>query len=407
MKSIMWLLVTLLPCLVQALDAPVVGITATTDGDSVYVTLAWDPVLGAARYQVFRQDQFLGASALVSEYASSPFHTAVPTGWNWQQQPDILKLFKVEATDTPLHPVPMIRVPAGTFQMGQVGVAEPVHQVTLTHDFWLGETEVTNAQYLEALNWANDQGLVSVVGDYVQQFGMNLLRINEDGYDRQEIRYDNGSQQFYLHAGTYNSGSWGPGFAYPSGYDPANHPVEYASWFGAACFCDWLSLMNGLPAYYNGNWTQVPSPNNPYDATGYRLPTEAEWEYAAQFNDERTYPWGDTTPNCSLAAWGNESSGTCEGWKSPVGTHSAGASSLGLQDMASNVWEWNNDWYTYSDSNPQVDPLGSSSGDYRIRRGGCWINYPSNLACAFRGTSFGNPNDMLFGIGFRICKTAR
>jgi hypothetical protein len=96
------LLLGLLPALTFALDAPVVGITATTDGDSVYVTLAWDPVPGAARYQVFRQDQFLGTSTLVADNAASPFLTSVPTGWNWQAQPDVLKFFEVIASDEPV-----------------------------------------------------------------------------------------------------------------------------------------------------------------------------------------------------------------------------------------------------------------------------------------------------------------
>jgi formylglycine-generating enzyme required for sulfatase activity len=288
--------------------------------------------------------------------------------------------------------------------MGQAGVATPEHEVTLTHDFLLGRTEVTNAQYLEALNWAQAQGLVSVVGDYVQQYGVNLLRINESGYDRYEIRYNAGTQQFYLHAGTYDAGSWGPGEAYPGGsYDPANHPVKYVSWYGAACYCDWRSQMENLPRYYEGQWGQIPNPRNPYTATGYRLPTEAEWEFAAQYDDERTYPWGSAAPTCTLANFYN-SSYYCVGWTSPVGAHPAGASSLGLQDMAGNVWEWCNDWYTSYSAGAVSDPPGPASGSYRVVRGGGWGSFgAASLPCASRGSV--NPSNTGNGSGFRLCRT--
>lgn len=295
----------------------------------------------------------------------------------------------------------MVLIHAGTFIMGQAGVATPEHQVTLTHDFLLGRTEVTNAQYLEALNWAKAQGLVTVVGEYVQQYGIDLLQIHENDCDRQEIRFNTGTQQFYLHAGTYNSGSLGPGFAYPSGYDPTNHPVMNVSWFGAACYCDWRSQIENRPRYYNGNWAQIPSPNNPYIATGYRLPTEAEWEFAAQHDDERTYPWGENEPTCTLANFNNNSH--CVGWTSPVGIHPAGASSQGLQDMAGNLWEWTNDWYISYSSSPQLNPTGPASGADRARRGGYWNYSATYLTCAVRFNDY--PAFMGSSVGFRLCRT--
>jgi formylglycine-generating enzyme required for sulfatase activity len=317
--------------------------------------------------------------------------------------PSGLGLYRVIAVSDGGGP-DMVLIPAGQFMMGQAGVATPEHEVTLTHDFLLGRTEVTNAQYLEALNWAQAQGLVSVVGDYVQQYGVNLLRINESGYDRYEIRYNAGTQQFYLHAGTYDAGSWGPGEAYPGGsYDPANHPVKYVSWYGAACYCDWRSQMENLPRYYEGQWGQIPNPRNPYTATGYRLPTEAEWEFAAQYDDERTYPWGSAAPTCTLANFYN-SSYYCVGWTSPVGAHPAGASSLGLQDMAGNVWEWCNDWYTSYSAGAVSDPPGPASGSYRVVRGGGWGSFgAASLPCASRGSV--NPSNTGNGSGFRLCRT--
>jgi formylglycine-generating enzyme required for sulfatase activity len=298
------------------------------------------------------------------------------------------------------YPHDMVLIPAGQFLMGQDGVAyaEPEHVVTLTHDFLLGRTEVTNAQYLEALNWAKSQNLVTVVGEFVQQYGVNLLRINNSGYDRYEILYNAGTQQFYLHAGTYDDGVWGPGFAYPAGYDPVDHPVKSVSWYGAACYCDWLSHICGLPAYYNGNWSQIPSPSNPYAAPGYRLPTEAEWEFAAQYNDERTYPWGSQTITCTLANYSG-----CVGWTSPVGAHPAGASGLGLQDMAGNVFEWCNDWYGTYTSSPQNNPMGPASGSSRVLRSGDWYNSATYPPCAYRAVN--TPSSANLGTSFRLCRT--
>ena len=298
----------------------------------------------------------------------------------------------------------MVTIPTGQFMMGQAGTnGVPEHQVTLTHAFLLGRTEVTNAQFLEALNWAKAQGLVSVVGDYVKQYNVNLLRISQSGQDSYEIRYNTGTQQFYLHAGTYDAGIWGPGQAYPSGsYDPANHPVKYVSWYGAACYCDWLSQMYGLPAYYNGQWSQTPSPNNPYTATGYRLPNEAEWEFATQFDDERTYPWGSVTPTCTVANY--MPSGYCVGWTSPVGTHPAGVNALGLQDMAGNLEEWCNDWYSAYGNGAQTDPVGPTTGSNRALRGGCFDDNVSSLYCAYR--NYTDPSLTRYISGFRLCKTA-
>jgi formylglycine-generating enzyme required for sulfatase activity len=357
------LLLGLLPGFVQALDAPVVGITATTDGDSVYVTLAWDPVPGAARYQVFRQDQILGTSTLVSDNATSPFQTAVPTGWNWQLQPDVLKFFKVDASDAPLHPVPMIRVLAGTFQMGQVGVAEPVHQVTLTHDFWLGETEITNAQFREAALWAIDQGYLELSLDrsmYAHNRYLGILPNNSD-----------------------------------------NYPVVNINWFAAACYCDWLSIADNLIPFYNGEWSSSQS-HNPYLASYYRLPTVSEWEFAARYNDGRRYPWGDDPPVDCIHGNFN----WCLNHTSQVGSYPTGDSMLGFHDMAGNVWEWTNDWLFDYSTQSVTDPYGDETGTIKAFRGGHFrgINYFIQSASHYTDQM---PDFIGNDLGFRICRTAQ
>lgn len=362
MKNLL-LLLGLLPSLTSALDAPVVGITATSDGDSVYVTLAWDPVPGAVRYQVHRLDQFLGSPTLISDNATSPFQTTVPTGWNWQAQPDVLKFFNVKASDEPLQIIPMIFVPAGTFMMGQVGIAEPVHQVTLTHDFWLGETEVTNQQFLEAAQWALDNG-------YATSQGNNL----------------------------YAHGQWLGELSFME--DRGEYPKSI-SWYGAACFCDWQSVMSGLQPYYNGTWNPSQE-HNPYESLSYRLPTEAEWEHAARFDDGRIYPWGNDSP---VPCYHVDVYG-CGGGENPVRSYPAGQSELGLYDMGGSYFEWVNDVFTGHTIDATIDPYGPEIGLDKAVKSASYGMWPWCSSSAYRRYGSEFEFSGFYGVGFRICKSA-
>ncbi len=298
-------------------------------------------------------------------------------------------------------------IPSGSFVMGSAAIggnSVPEHTVNLTRNFYLGTTEVTNQQYLEALQWAYDNsGLtgVSATSSTVTAYGQELLDLDENRYC--EIAFNSGTGQFYLVARTYNQGSWGPGFVYPSGYDPALHPVKEVSWYGAACYCDWRSLMEGLPAFYQGSWNQHVS-HDPYTASGYRLPTEAEWEFAAQWEDERVYPWGNQAPNCNRANFLPSGDNSCVGWTAPVGNYPAGMSQRGLSDMAGNLWEWTGDWWGSYSSGTQNDPYGPASGSGRVIRGGGWYNDESYLPCAGR-TPYA-PSYTNHGVGIRLCRTA-
>ncbi len=297
--------------------------------------------------------------------------------------------------------VSMILVPAGSFVMGESDsdVATPEHTVTLTQDFYLDTHEVTNAEYLAAMQWAFNQGLVSVTSSSVQAYGVELLDLYATSFC--EIGFNTNTQQFYLVARSYTSGFSGPGFAYPGGYDPADHPVKEVSWYGAACYCDWRSLMEGLPAFYQGNWNQSAS-HDPYTAQGYRLPTEAEWEYAAQWNDERSYPWGNEPPDCALLNYYNGSS-YCVGWTSPVGSYPP--SGRGFYDLAGNVGEWCGDWYGNYSSSAQSNPYGISSSSYRVIRGGSWNHAAEYVRCAYRDGHY-SPSRTSGHVGFRVCRTA-
>jgi formylglycine-generating enzyme required for sulfatase activity len=280
---------------------------------------------------------------------------------------------------------------------GESYCGEQEHEVTLTRDFYLGPQEVTNREYLEALQWALDQGHVTVTSNVVldnMDDSQALLMLLDDAAG--EIQFD-GAGSFYLR----ESPSSHAQAAYPAGYDPATHPVIWVTWYGAARYCDWRSLMEGLPRAYehDGDWSC--NGGMPYEASGYRLPTDAEREYAAQWNDERRYPWGSEAANCSLANF--YSSDYCVGWTAPVGSYPDAPVALGLADMPGNVWEWCNDWWQCDlGTAPVTDPAGPASGDYRVLRGGGWYYGAHNLRCAQR--SSGNADGCFHHIGFRVAR---
>ena len=308
---------------------------------------------------------------------------------------------RVTACDTS-DELQMVYVPAGTFVMGD-GVAYcGVDQrwVTLTHDFYLGQHEVTNQEYLEALQWARDNGYVTAtttsVRDNLDGSTQELLDLNDSDC---EIQFESGTGTFYLR----ESPSSNAQNAYPGGYDPADHPVKEVTWYGAVRYCDWLSLRAGLPRAYqhSGDWSC--NGGDPYGASGYRLPTDAEREYAAQHNDDRIYPWGGESPDCSRANFYNGY--YCVRWTSPVGSYPDAPAPLGLSDMAGNLWEWCNDWHVCNLGTETIsDPVGETSGISRVLRGGSWGSFPSALLrCAYRHGHTPDYSDD--GVGLRVART--
>ncbi len=285
-----------------------------------------------------------------------------------------------------VEPPEMVTIPAGTFTMGDgvsyCGVDE--RQVTLTRDLQLGRHEVTNQEYLAAVQWAYDEGYVTATTSSVLD--------NLDGSTAELLVLDDFSCELAFSGGVFSLRDAGEGI------NP-DHPVMTVTWYGAARYCDWLSLEAGLARAYehSGDWSC--NGGDPYGAEGYRLPTDAEWEHAAQYDDEREYPWGDESVECSL---GNYSS--CVGWTSAVWSYPAGNSSLGLSDMAGNVWEWCNDWWVCSlGTSPATDPVGQGSGSQRVLRGGAWGWSNSELRCAYRGSD--TPGTNYDYAGFRAART--
>jgi len=162
--------------------------------------------------------------------------------------------------------------------------------------------------------------------------------------------------------------------------DPAYdaYPVVYVDWTQAGTYCKWV---------------------------GGRLPTEAEWEYAARGGLEgKTYPWGDDSPVCTEGAPNGAQYGPCaENGAIAVKTFSPNG--FNLFDMAGNVWEWVGDWYSsdYYQNSPADNPTGPESGSSRVLRGGSWVNVDSVLRVSYRLWNL--PDNFYSDIGFRCVRS--
>jgi sulfatase modifying factor 1 len=312
----------------------------------------------------------------------------------------------------PLAPPPppegMDPVPAGEYQMGDhhdgVSDALPVHVVYIDA-FYLDRYEVTNQQYAAALNWAWGQGdLITVTTGIVYQAGTGT------SYPYCSTTSAPTGHPYY---GEYSRITWnGSTFGVVSGKE--THPVVVVSWYGAVAYANWRSVMQGRPLCYNlSTWTCD------FDVNGYRLPTEAEWEKAARgglYDPYRRYPWGDTIDGSKANYWASGDPYETGAWPftTPVGYYDGAqyppgvdmANGYGLYDMAGNVWELCNDWYssTYYSSSPYDNPRGPASGVWRVVRGGSWYNYTTLLRCAFRNSYL--PADPNISIGFRLALDA-
>lgn len=189
--------------------------------------------------------------------------------------------------------------------------------------------------------------------------------------------------------------------ANPSRWRGDKNPVEQLRWSDAVKFCNKRSERDGLQPCYDAQTLECN-----FDASGYRLPTEAEWEYACRAGTTTAYFFGDNPAKLGTYAWFDKNSG---GRPHPVGQKQPNP--WGLYDMTGNVWEWCHDFYQvdYYATSPRENPRGPKEGQNKVLRGGAWRFSAENSRSGYRYNESPGSADVCFGYdiyGFRCVRKA-
>ncbi len=185
----------------------------------------------------------------------------------------------------------------------------------------------------------------------------------------------------------------------PARWKGSKNPIEQVRWSDAVRYCNARSEAEGLqPCYDLTTW------KCDFNANGYRLPTEAEWEYACRAGTKTSYFFGNDASKLKEYAWYDENSG---GKPHPVGEKTTNP--WGLYDMSGNVWEWCNDFYKvdYYTESPKNDPRGPETGETKIVRGGAWKFSAESCRSGYRYNEDPGYADVCFGYdiyGFRCVR---
>jgi formylglycine-generating enzyme required for sulfatase activity len=247
------------------------------------------------------------------------------------------------------------RIPAGTFRMGSYdGEGEqqehPQHAVRISRPFYLGVYEVTQSEYQAVM-------------------GQNPSHFSRTGAGNDKV----------------------------AGQSTDQLPVESVTWLDAVRFCNALSYREGLRPFYEIYSDNVRVPD--WNGTGYRLPTEAEWEYACRADSTTRYCFGEDANVLDEYAWYTANSGS---QTHPIGKMKPNA--FGLYDMHGNVWEWCWDGFDadYYERSPANDPRGPERAASRVIRGGSWLNDPYLPRSAYRFWEL--PESQRTYLGFRLAR---
>jgi len=263
--------------------------------------------------------------------------------------PELAALLSGQVLSTPVS-ANFIRVEGGTFQMGTASGGEnierPVHTVTVK-SFNISKYQVTQKEWYEIMG--------------------TTIRQQRDMADKSASIYGEGD----------------------------NYPMYYVNWYEVVEYCNRRSIKEGLEPVYRGSGNNIICD---WSKNGYRLPTEAEWEYAAK-GGTKEYITTEYSGSNSVGAvaWYYDNSNNSS---HPVGTKAA--NNLGIYDMSGNVWEWCWDWYGDYTSSSQTDPRGAVSGPGRVLRGGSWNNWSVNVRSAVRFNY--TPSKWRNDIGFRLVR---
>ena len=274
-------------------------------------------------------------------------------------------VFITDVTENTNPTVALVQVAGGTFEMGCKsgrddinghscnGNESPLHSVTVS-SFQISKYEITNAQYVTFLNAVG----VASNGYYndTEFGGVQYI----DMADADVMITHNGS--------SFQVRSHNP--------DLSNYPVIEVSWYGANAYCKWL---------------------------GGRLPTEAEWEFAARGgNQSRGYQFSGGNDANAVGWYSSNSGSTGQSGYQNIRTHPVGTKSpneLGIYDMTGNVWEWCQDWYGSYSSSPSTNPQGPASSSIKLLRGGSWADGTRNVRSAYRSVNY--PSNTRSYDGFR------
>jgi formylglycine-generating enzyme required for sulfatase activity len=287
----------------------------------------------------------------------------------------------------------LVKIPAGEFMMGNHDTPQelatafpdieqrridelvdetPLHKVRITRPFYMGAHEVTIGQYKKFMD---DAGYKTEA----ERDGTGGW-----GYNRERNDFEGRKPEY----------SWrNPGFKQAD-----DHPIVNVTWTDAVAFCQWLTKK---------------------ERHSYRLPTEAEWEYACRAGTTTTFHAGDETERLAKVAnlYDEQTASLFPQWKehrvtasdghaftAPVGSFQPNA--FGMYDMHGNVWEWCSDWHAddYYANSPTDDPQGPQTGSVRVRRGGSWHTWPFYCRASFR--NWNTPQTRYVLVGFRVVREA-